>query len=193
MFEEWAKYSKKYRIIELRHYDILLPFICYKCGSCCRNYVPQIYSNKIHAISEYLGLPEAELIKIHEIAYFSKPEVDCPFLTSESQCAIYPHRPPNCQLYPLDTDLHNADVDCPGYKEFRNIWERFAKGRRYFPLRDPNSNPKKELRAVPNREWPKFLRTLNNCNPSSQMFKEFININTIKNENICKNEPIHED
>jgi hypothetical protein len=71
-------------------------------------------------------------------------------------------------------------VDCPGYKEIRNIWERFAKGRRYLALRDPSSNPQKELRVVPNKEWPILLKTFLSCKPSPQMIESFLRINGLE-------------
>jgi len=168
--------AKYYRILEFRNYDILLPFLCYECGNCCRNYTPQIYRDKIPKISEHLGWPEDELIKMHKVAYLSEPRKDCPFLTEENLCSIYPYRPSNCRLYPLETMLHNADVDCKGYKEFRRIWEKFAKGRQYFALRNPNDNLNKPLRTVPNQEWPKLLNIFFNCKPSSQMISKFMKI-----------------
>ena len=180
ILEEWAKSIEFYRIIELRNYDILLPFICYKCGNCCRKYTPQIYMDKIPLISEFLDVPENELKKRHEESYMSEPQGDCPFLAEDNLCSIYPFRPSNCRLYPLETMLHNADVDCPGYREFRSIWEEFSKGRKYFALRNPNVNKATVVRKVPEEEWPKLLNIFFRCKPSTQMISKFKKMNEIK-------------
>ncbi|MBC8432542.1 MAG: YkgJ family cysteine cluster protein [Desulfobacterales bacterium] len=180
ILEEWAKSVESHRIIELRNYDFLLPFICYKCGSCCRKYTPQIYADNIPLISEFLDISENELIKSHEASYFSEPQNDCPFLTENNLCSIYPFRPSNCRLYPLKTDLHAADVHCPGYSEIRCIWEEFAKRRKYFALIDPNVNKGAVIRKASKKEWPKLLKTFFRCNPSPQMISEFKKMNEIR-------------
>jgi len=43
-----------YRIVELRNYDVLVPFICQKCGSCCRGFAPQIPVGDFPAIAMHL-------------------------------------------------------------------------------------------------------------------------------------------
>jgi hypothetical protein len=30
------------RVIEFSEYDVVVPFVCHRCGNCCRNFYPGI-------------------------------------------------------------------------------------------------------------------------------------------------------
>ena len=97
-----------YKIIELRDFDVLLPFVCRKCGSCCHGFAPQIIAEDLPRIGQHIGKPSEEIMKLHKEAYrkkFTDSPINCSFLNNKNQCSIYSMRPEPCQLYPLETDF----------------------------------------------------------------------------------------
>lgn len=111
-------------IIEFRNYDVLVPFICHKCGACCHSFAPQIPADDLAKITRYLNKPQEEIKRQHAECYrkrFTDTPANCIFLNEKKQCMIYPLRPEPCRLFPLLTDFVAAYVNCPGHKEFYRI------------------------------------------------------------------------
>lgn len=175
--------ERQYKIIELENYDVLVSFICHKCGQCCYNYVPQFRADDLQKIAQYLNRSEEEIKVRCEECYEKKfnNELDkCLFLNEENQCSIYPLRPEPCRLYPLDTDSGKADVNCPGYEEFYRIFDAFSSRRKLFAkVLDPEEYDRDEIRRVPNREWPSLWRKFISAKPSEHMVLEFIKMNEV--------------
>lgn len=171
---------QNYKIIELRNYDVLMPFICQKCGSCCRGYVPQIPLQNLPKIAECLNKPIDEIEKLLSEAYLSE-SVDsnhnCIFLDNANQCSIYAMRPEPCQDYPLVSMCGNADVDCGGYLEFQKVIKSFMR-RKYAAVWEQDSY-KKAIRKIPENQltvvWKIFLET----KPSNSMIEEFVKLNEL--------------
>jgi len=172
-----------YKIIRLNKYDVIVPFICHKCGRCCYNYVPALRADNLEKIAQYLNKPEEEikfrLKECHEKIWNNKLPDKCLFLDEENQCSIYPLRPEPCRLYPLDTDFGKADVNCPGHKEFYRIVDVFFSRRIYASMRDPRYGQKDQIRRVPIREWPRLWRKFVRARHSNPMVLEFIKMNEV--------------
>jgi Fe-S-cluster containining protein len=172
-----------YKIIKLRKYDVAVPFICYRCGKCCRRFTPALSQDVISIIAEYLNKPQQEIKEGHEVAIRSRNNPsnnikDCPFLNEDNECSIRPLRPECCRRYPLFTDLGAADVDCRGYKEFMEMADILLKTqihtvphyRRHYS----------RIRPVIDHDIPKILRQLMRVNSSADFAERFCEINKVK-------------
>lgn len=172
---------QKYRIVELRNYDVLVPFVCQKCGSCCRGFAPQIYVNDLPAIAMHLGKSVKEIKRLHEEAYngkYTDSSIDCSFLDDRTKCSIYPMRPEPCRLYPLETDFGAAGMNCGGHREFHRIVNAFFKRRKYAALWEP-STYKNIIRSIPECQRPVVWRTFTNAKPSKTMIRQFVKLNNM--------------
>ena len=174
------KSNTQFRIVKLAEYDVLVPFLCHKCGACCRSFAPQIYKEDVPRIAQYLGKPKKDIEKEHDECYkkkFTDTPEDCLFLTDKNLCAIYPLRPKCCRLYPLSTTFGVADDPCPGHAEFYRIVDSLFRGRRYAAMWDPRHYHDK-IRAIPNRSWSSSVwRRLLRAKPSQSMVQKFATIN----------------
>ena len=172
-----------YKIIELRDFDVLLPFVCRKCGSCCHGFAPQIIAEDLPRIGQHIGKPSEEIMKLHKEAYrkkFTDSPINCSFLNNKNQCSIYSMRPEPCQLYPLETDFGTADVNCVGYREFHGIVDAFFARRKYAALWSPNTY-KKDIRRIPKLQWRAVRSTINRSQPSKAMIQLIMKLNKIQN------------
>lgn len=169
-----------YRIIEFRNYRVLVPFICHKCGACCRNFAPQMPADDLLKIARYLNKSQQEIKRQHTERYrkrFTDTPANCIFLNKKNQCMIYPLRPEACRLYPF-TSFGAADVNCPGHKEFYRIVDALFARRIYAATWDPEAY-RGNIRAVPTREWPILLRKFVKAELSKPMMQEFIKIDKV--------------
>lgn len=81
---------------------------CEKCGECCRVSDPIIVDiEDLVRISEFLGVTldvvianYTKTLKTGQLSLRTNP---CPFL-SNNECSIYPARPMNCRLFPLQIE-----------------------------------------------------------------------------------------
>jgi Fe-S-cluster containining protein len=118
-------------------WSINLPFLCTKCGSCCRledflcageinakpQEQPEVHA-KVKALFEALGsLWEADHAK------YDKYVMDnpCPFLVGKS-CSIYEIRPDGCRLFPK-TAFGMQTQDCQPLNRFKKMRSALKKGR----------------------------------------------------------------
>jgi Fe-S-cluster containining protein len=177
--------SELFRIIELRDYDVKVPFICHNCGSCCKEYTPPIYSHVMPVIAAHLGIPLDALKGRHERAYLSRntsaPE-DCPYLTEQNKCFIYHLRPEGCRNYPF-AEFGASGAQCPGYKELYNIIDALFKDQVYAAMHDPEFMHDREIRSIPEGELPGVLSILRNTCPSDRVTLKFHEMNNIPHEN----------
>jgi Fe-S-cluster containining protein len=176
-----------YKIIKLRQYDVSLPFICHQCGKCCRRFTPPIDLHRVPAIAEFVNKPEQEIKALHEAALLSRNDPsqnidDCPFLDEDGKCSIYPLRPECCRLYPLFTGLGAADVDCSGYKEFKEMVGILFKHRIDARPHYRRYNRRK-IRPITTDDVPRILRRLMSVNSSTEFINRFLEINNIKVRN----------
>lgn len=173
-----------YKIIELEDYDIVVPFFCYQCGACCRDFIPQFNSEDVLKIAEHIGKTFGVVERMIKESYkrFNNKPFDCIFLTAKKRCTIYPVRPEGCRLFPLFTDFGSSDVDCQGHREFHRIVDIFFERDGYSALWEPGiylREAKRNIRRIPEDEkptvWQKFIKTA----PSENMILRFTEINGI--------------
>jgi len=172
---------KMYQIIELKEYDVLLPFVCHNCGSCCRGFAPQIPIADFPRIAQHVGKSIEEIERQHSEAYskkFTDSPIDCSFLNNNNQCSIYPMRPEPCRLYPLKTDFGTAGVNCIGYKEFHAIVDAFFARRKYAALWRSDSY-RKPVRPIPRHQLTVVWKTFIKAKPSSATIRRFVKLNKI--------------
>ncbi|MBI4283374.1 MAG: YkgJ family cysteine cluster protein [Chloroflexi bacterium] len=135
-----------YKILSLysgkQLYDILVPFLCQRSGSCCQQLGVSPTSLDIESIADYLGLEEEEVSARYLAKAASSKEVGegyewmkrwqpCPFLVPPAECLIYPVRPSGCRSYPVYTLLGPEDVDCPGFELMQKVVSVLGRGTPY--------------------------------------------------------------
>jgi Fe-S-cluster containining protein len=158
----------KSRVIACSEYDIVVPFVCHRCGNCCRNYYPAVEVNTLPEIAGILNRT------IHEIqdrlnedcdAHNSGRPVDCFFLEpGGSRCHIHEVKPDGCRWFPSLTQAGPDNVDCPGYREFNDAVKALC--RREIPA--------KKFRRIPDSEWQGALKKLEAAAVSERFIRQFI-------------------
>jgi len=118
-------------------WSINLPFLCIKCGACCKledflfagevtanhGEHPEVHA-KIKALFEELG----KMWKIDEAKYDHYiAKTPCSFLVNNA-CSIYEIRPLGCQLFPKTT-FGMQTQDCPSLNRFKKQHIALKKGR----------------------------------------------------------------
>ncbi len=118
-------------------WSINLPFLCTKCGNCCKledflsagkinanpKEHPQVH-DKVKALFEELGAMWAANEAKYEDHIMHNP---CPFLTDKS-CAIYEIRPDGCRLFPK-TAFGMQSTECEPLTRFKRMRAALKKGR----------------------------------------------------------------
>jgi Fe-S-cluster containining protein len=166
--------------IELPGNDIVVPFICRRCGTCCMTYIPRVSAEDLTGISGYLNWPTADLISRHTEAYLKRlrgrPE-PCIFLTDRRLCSIYSHplRPEVCRLYPFS--FGGTDADCEAYLEHTRVVAALLMNKKYFEIYDASFCPNRDFRLIPDGEWPEISRRLGLSNASEEMISAFLVLN----------------
>jgi Fe-S-cluster containining protein len=118
-------------------WSINLPFLCTKCGNCCKledflsagkinakkEEYPEIHA-KVKELCEELGrIWEADEAKYDQHIMCN----DCPFLKNKS-CSIYEIRPDGCRLFPKTT-FGMESQDCEPLTRFKRMRAVLKKGR----------------------------------------------------------------
>jgi Fe-S-cluster containining protein len=168
--------------IEFPHFDLLIPFICRQCGTCCRTYTPMMSEKDLGVIARCLNIPENELFARHEECrrrYIAGRPLPCPF-NKEKRCLIYrnPLRPEVCRLYPFSfgrPKIHG----CPGYDEHSRIVDAFLAGETDFEIYDSSFCPDQSCRRAPEEEWHRFRFALSGAEPSRLAVRHFIQMNNL--------------
>lgn len=111
-------------------YDKGLRFECQRCGECCtsRGEYAYVYVNHAEreALAAHLGLSPADFLARYcteedgwTVLRMDRPE--CPFLTPERACGVYPARPVQCATWPFWRDNLRRETwegavasTCPG-------------------------------------------------------------------------------
>jgi Fe-S-cluster containining protein len=118
-------------------WSLNLPFLCTKCGNCCRledflsageinakpNEHPEVRSS-IKALFEELGrIWEADEAKYDKYIKHNP----CPFLVDKS-CSIYEIRPEGCRLFP-QTAFGMQSLDCEPLNRFKKMRASLKRGK----------------------------------------------------------------
>jgi Fe-S-cluster containining protein len=162
--------------IELPGNDIVDPFICRRCGTCCMTYIPRMSAEDLTHISEYLKWPTGDLISRHAEAYLKslrgRPE-PCIFLTDQKLCIIYDHalRPEVCRLYPFS--FGGTDADCDAYLEHTRVVAALLINEESFEIYDASFCPSRDFRLIPHEDWPEISRRLGLSNASEEVIGAF--------------------
>jgi len=166
--------------IELPGNDIVVPFICRKCGTCCMTYIPRMPAEDLVTVSRYLKWSPEDLISRHTEVYLKrlrgKPET-CIFLNDEKLCRIYKHplRPDVCRLYPFS--FGGTDADCSAYCEHTRVTEILLMNEKSFEIYDSSFCPNRDVRLIPDSKWPEICRKLRLSNASREMVRKFLIMN----------------
>ena len=119
-----------HKIIACREYDVLVPFVCHRCGNCCRKYEPIVELELLPEIARCLGEP-IEVIQnrlgADSLSHSAGRPMDCCFLDPlHLRCIIYEIRPTSCRQFPPLTGVGAGAVDCPGYREYSSVLNEFT-------------------------------------------------------------------
>jgi Fe-S-cluster containining protein len=162
--------------IELPGNDIVVPFICRRCGTCCMTYIPRVSAEDLTSISGYLQWPTEDLISRHAEAYLERlrgrPE-PCIFLTDQRLCRIYSHplRPEVCRLYPFS--FGGTDADCDAYLEHTRVVAALLMNEESFEIYDASFCPNRDFRLIPDAACLEISRRLGLSNASEEMIGAF--------------------
>ncbi len=168
--------------IEFLHFDLVIPFICRQCGTCCRTYTPMMSAEDLEVIARYLKIPENELFSRHEeyrLRYIAGRPLLCPF-NEEKRCLIYRHplRPDVCRLFPFSFGRPKIR-GCPGYDEHTRIVDAFLDGEKDFEIYDSSFCPAPSRRRPPETEWGQLRLALTRAGPSRLAVRHFIRMNDL--------------
>jgi Fe-S-cluster containining protein len=162
------------RVIEFSHFDVVVPFVCHRCGNCCRNYYPGIEMEMLPEIANIIDKP------IHQIqatlsedcdAHNSGRPRDCFFLEQgTSRCLIHEIRPEGCRAFPTLTKTGLGKVDCPGYREVDAVIRELSSHHGYIGIH--KAMPFRKRRHVPDAEWKALLKKMETARASAIMVRQ---------------------
>jgi Fe-S-cluster containining protein len=162
------------KVIEFSQYDVVVPFVCHRCGNCCRNYYPGIEMDMLPEIANIINKP------IHEIqarlgedcdAHNAGRPKDCFFLEQgTSRCLIHEIRPDGCRWFPTLTKTGLGKVDCPGNREFNAVVQALSGNKSGVAIH--KTMPFRKRRDVPDAEWKALLKKLETARASVIMIRQ---------------------
>jgi Fe-S-cluster containining protein len=168
--------------IEFLHFDLLIPFICRQCGTCCRTYTPMISAEDLEVIARDLNISENELFSRHEEcrrSYVAGRPLPCLF-NKGKRCLIYRHalRPDVCRLYPFSFGRPKIR-GCPGYDEHARMVDAFLDGETDYEIYDSSYCPAPGRRPPPQTEWDRLRLILAGAEPSRLAGHCFVRMNDL--------------
>jgi Fe-S-cluster containining protein len=119
-----------YRVIACAGCELLVPFVCRRCGRCCRNYDPIVELELLPEIARHMGEPISVIqdrLGANSLAHSGGRPTDCCFLhPRQPECLIYEIRPTACRQFPPLSGGGAGAVDCPGYREYSRVLNAFT-------------------------------------------------------------------
>ena len=169
---------------------IFIPFVCKRCGKCCRKIGVSSRAIDIAAVVEYLGTGVREVIENYigkvvscdeekiEYEASSAPRLPCPFLRG-NECIIHPIKPGVCAAFPVRTDFGDHGIGCPGKEEVTRASRALEKG---VPcaICAPAIYDETPVGNIPPDKWGKILAKYRKSNPSKEALKLFLKFNRPK-------------
>jgi len=170
--------------------SVFIPFVCRKCGNCCRLIgVPFDYFD-LSSIATLLKLGVEQVITTYlgevldakdgHIEYrFTKARLPCPFLTG-NLCAIYAVRPDPCRAYPVGTDAGAGGISCPARLEARRAEKALGRGVPYYTtpiLRPEDLHNGRQRPVIKKRAWERIKSKYMKTSPSDEALRDFLMIN----------------
>lgn len=167
-------------IIEYLEYDVIVPFVCHRCGNCCRRYYPAIEPELLPEIERIITKPisriQERLMEDCE-AHRSGFPADCFFLDSiANTCRIHDVKPQPCRVFPSLVASGAGKVDCPAHREHMRVVTIFSENG--AKVRKPAGSRK--TRPVPEREKQTVLRKLDGTGTSEMLRQKFVAANGIE-------------
>jgi Fe-S-cluster containining protein len=172
-----------HKVIACREYNILVPFVCHRCGNCCRKYEPIIELELLPEIARCLG-KSIEVIQnrlgADGLSHNAGHPTDCCFLhPRHSGCIIYEVRPTACRQFPTLTGVGAGAVDCPGYREYRSVLNEFTDSPEH--LHQGRSAAARGQRQIPPHARRDILYTLSAAMVSNRYRRVFTKMNGMSN------------
>lgn len=164
--------------------QVFIPFVCRRCGECCRRVGVDLGSIKPFEVAKYLGVGAKEVVETYlgEVTFYdgkkiegkiTKPRHPCPFLKG-NECLIYPVKPSECGAFPVETDFGDHGIGCLANKEAVRAWRGLGRGVPYCV--SPIGTTTDEIR-IPPEKWDKILAKYRKSNPSKEALELFIKFN----------------
>lgn len=159
-----------------KNQKVFIPFVCKRCGECCRKVSVHPYEIDFGKVADYLHVSLKELANRYlTVATATNGKTvnhkPCPFLKG-NDCTIYPVRPSPCKSYPVFTDCGSRGIVCLGDQEVR----RSKSSIRIFGSTPIGSGDSIKPKILPN-EWSIILERYKRSNPSVGALEFFIRIN----------------
>ena len=101
----------------------MTPFVCRKCGNCCRwPGAVKLSGNEPDVIAAFLRLPVADFLRDYceitpdrqHLSLQSRSDRACIFLTGGNTCAIDPVKPKQCRDFPERWRFPGWERECAG-------------------------------------------------------------------------------
>ena len=161
-------------------YDVLVPFVCERCGWCCEHYLPRFTESEILRIAKDAHRQRDETLRQYLEGYEGKRhgrDVSCIFLVGNGLCGIHNHplRPEVCRLYPFS--FRSSDERCPSFRDHRRIVSALTRDAGAFELYDSSFCPDMELRTIPVEAWMEIWRSFLEATPPVEVIPPFIVFN----------------
>ncbi len=166
--------------IRFTDFDVLVPYVCERCGWCCEHYLPRFTESEILRIAEDAHRLRDETLRQYLEGYEKKRhgrDVSCIFLLANGLCGIHNHplRPEVCRLYPFS--FRDCDERCPSYRDHRRIVSALTRDAGAFELYDSSFCPETGLRPVPEDLWPAIIRRFLDADPPVEVIAPFFAFN----------------
>lgn len=183
--EETAIHKFAYIIRLLGKYDVVIPFVCKKCGTCCKIVGTNWTDPDIYLVAKYLEMDVKDFVKTYlgEITnedwggylvyHFDKSKLAPCSLLKDNKCSIYPVRPIACYLFPIGSDFGGAPIECPAKERVMLLAKKLGQNVPHFL-----TTTLSQFREFPSeKQWKRVLEKYMKTRPSKEEFELFFKYN----------------